>query len=204
MMKKQIRTHYSAVAVTLHWLIAVAILANIPVGYLMDSEGMVDRMQQFALFQIHKSIGLTVLVLSLLRLVWRLIHKPPPLSAHLKRWEVVLAHLVHRGFYVLMIVVPLLGWAAVSVAPIGIPTLWFTLFRVPHLPYLGELSRADKAVLYEPIGDTHTILAYAMLFLFVLHVAGALKHQFLDRDGEMARMIPWLRKSAPASKLETE
>jgi len=183
---------------TFHWLIAAAILVNICLGYLMDDAGHVGQMERFALFQIHKSVGLTILVLSFLRLLWRLIHKTPPLSAHLLWWEKLSAHAVHWAFYVLMIGVPLLGWAAVSVAPIGIPTLWFTLFRVPHLPYLGTLSRAEKIPYAEFFNETHTFLAYSILILLALHVAGALKHQFWDRDNELARMIPGLRQNPPA------
>lgn len=191
-------TRYGAVAMTFHWVIAAAILTNITLGYFMDDSDNVASMTRFALFQIHKSIGLTILVLSIARLIWRLVHKTPPLSSHLKAWERISAHAVHWLFYVLMVGVPLLGWAAVSVAPIGIPTLWFTLFRVPHLPYLATLTRAEKLPYAAFFNETHTFLAYSMLILLVLHVAGALKHQFWDRDNELARMIPGLGPKAPA------
>jgi cytochrome b561 len=189
-------TRYGAVAMTFHWVIALAILTNITLGYLMDDPAQLGQMQRFALFQFHKSIGLTILVLSLLRLGWRLIHKAPPLSPHLSTLERVSAHAVHWLFYGLMIGVPFLGWAAVSVAPIGIPTLWFTLFRVPHLPYLGTLPRAQKLPLADIFNTVHTFLAYSFLMLLALHVAGALKHQFWDRDNELGRMVPGMKPPA--------
>jgi cytochrome b561 len=114
------RSAYTRVAIALHWAIALTIIALMVFGVLMTKEWMPNR---FAIYQWHKSFGITVLVLSLLRLAWRLGHPPPPLPSGMKGWEVFAAKLTHVGFYALMIGMPLLGWAMTSAC------LWATRLR---------------------------------------------------------------------------
>ncbi|MEJ2457293.1 MAG: 50S ribosomal protein L33 [Novosphingobium sp.] len=135
----------------------------------------------------HKAVGLTILALTVVRIVWRLVHKAPPLSAALAAWEVALARVTHGLFYVLMLVIPLTGWGMAS--GWGKPISWFGLFSVPPLPV------GDSQVVGDIFHESHEVLAIVMLALIALHVAGALKHQVLDRDDTMARMVPFLRRS---------
>jgi cytochrome b561 len=186
------RSSYSRLSITLHWLIALLILGNFVGGLLLhdllNSPVPAERQLGFTVVQLHKSFGLTVLALSLLRLGARLAYGAPPLPDHMTPTERLLAKLTHWGFYAIMILVPLSGWLMVSASPLGFPTLWFGLFEWPHLPV--ETSKA----LSEQAGDAHEIMAFIGAGLFVLHVAGALKHHFLDRDDVLARMLPFVRR----------
>ena len=177
-------SHYSKVAIALHWAIAVLILSLIAVGFLMTQDWLPHR---FTVFQWHKSFGIVVLLLSFLRLVWRLTHKPPALPAGMKSWEIWAAKLTHIGFYVLMIGVPLLGWAMVSASPLPIENKLFFLIPLPDLP--GVTASKDAT---ERLKDFHELGAKLILVLFVLHVGAALKHHFIAKDGILARMIPRL------------
>ena len=114
----------------------------------------------------------------------------PDLPAHMASWERLAARAVHYAFYVLMIVVPLFGWATVSAAPIAVPTMWFGLFEWPHISFLADLPRAQKQIVEDPLATTHAVLAVVMGLLAVLHVAAALKHHFKDRDDVLKHMLP--------------
>ncbi len=140
---------------------------------------------RFTVFQWHKSFGITVLLLSVLRLIWRLTHKPPALPAGMKTWEIWAAKLTHIGFYVLMIGVPLLGWAMVSASPLPIENKLFFLIPLPDMPSITASKDAT-----ERLKDFHEIGAKLILLLFILHVGAALKHHFIAKDGILARMIP--------------
>ena len=167
---------YTNVAILLHWTIAALIVANLAVGFFQESwlKGTMP---------LHKSIGLTVLGLSVVRLGWRLAHRPPPLPATVRPWEKGLAHLTHWLFYALMILMPLSGWVFTSAGSRKYPTTFFGLFTVP--PIVGQ----DKA-LGDTVAERHGQMAWILLALIVLHVAGALKHRFVDRDRTLARMAP--------------
>jgi len=162
--------HYSKVAITLHWMIAILILSLIAFGFLMTQEWMPQR---FKIYQWHKSFGIVVLLLSVFRLVWRLTHKAPALPDGMKLWEVWVAKLTHIGFYV------------VSASTLPIENKLFYLIPLPDLPGVSASeAMADRLKLLHEIG------AKLILLLFVLHVGGALKHHFVAKDGTLARMIP--------------
>jgi cytochrome b561 len=179
---------YSAVSIVLHWTIAAAILTQIVLGWRMTD--MDEGLSQFERFQLHKSLGITILLLSLLRLVWRLTHPAPPLPDHMARWEKVFARATHVGFYVGMIGMPLLGWAIVSASPYNIPTLLWDAIPWPHLPVLPGLEEDAKEDIAKQLSEIHSKGAWFILGLLGLHVAGALKHHFLDRDTVLWRMLP--------------
>ncbi len=166
---------YSRVAMLLHWIIAGALAVEIGIGF-----GMPKDISGFALVQFHKSLGITILVLTVLRIVWRLGHKPPP--AVDKGPLGLLAKLVHVGLYVFMLAAPLTGWMLVSTDSLKVPTVIFGLIPLPHLPL-------DPAI-NEGVGEVHELLAFFGIALFVLHVAGALKHHFINRDTVLSRMSP--------------
>lgn len=172
---------YNRVAMILHWLIALLIVLNFAAAWVAETMPRPERMQIMAN---HKSIGLTVLILTILRIVWRISHRPPAFQRTLQPWERTLATVVHSAFYILMIGMPLTGWAMVSA---GGPVKVFGLFAMPALPVPTTDAAGDT------FHDVHVKLAWLMLGLFALHVLGALKHQFLDRDHTLGRMIPFLR-----------
>lgn len=175
---------YNAVAVGLHWLIAAIIIGLLICGFVMGEIDGGDPLK-YTLYQLHKSFGICVLVLSLLRLVWRLTHRPPPLPTEIKRWEKAVAQLVHAGFYVLMIGMPLVGWLGVSTSPLGIPTVIFGLVTLPHLPFLQDIPGVS-----DQLFDLHAAMAWGLIGLLVLHVGAALKHHFILRDDVLLLMTP--------------
>jgi cytochrome b561 len=167
---------YNAVAVGLHWLMALGLLGAIGVGWYMS--GLPFSVQRLKLFNWHKWVGITLLALVMLRLLWRLAKgAPPPVAAPL--WQQRAASAAHALLYLLMAAVPLLGWAYSSAS--GFPVVWFGVLPLP------DWVAPDKQLAAQ-LKDIHAIAAYSLLALIVLHVAAALKHQFVDRDRLLARM----------------
>lgn len=175
------RDRYSTVSIVLHWTIAALILSNVFIGGAMEEA---KGLEKFQIFQYHKSVGLTVLVLSLVRLGWRLANPAPPLPGHMAGWEKRLARATHVALYVLMVGIPVLGWATVSASPLNIPTEVWGFIPWPDLP----LPTSED--LSEALGEVHESLVKAMYLVLALHVAGALKHHFLNRDQVLWRMLP--------------
>lgn len=178
-------SRYSAGAILLHWLIAAALLFEIGLGWGMEDAGP----QRFAVYQLHKSVGITILILTLLRIGWRLGHRPPALSPDLRPWERVLARITHLGFYALLIGLPLSGWLLVSTSRIAVPTILYGVLPLPHLP-VAALGSGARAALHDTAEIGHLAFGYALYLLFALHVAGALKHHFIDRGDDLRRMLP--------------
>lgn len=177
---------YGTVAMSLHWLIAAAIIGMLIVGKYMH--GLPDsNADKFTLYQLHKSFGITILALTVVRIAWRLMHPAPPLPASMPVWERWAAHLSHFALYGFMLGLPLTGWLRVSADSLQIPTLWFGLFEVPHLPVGIDNDVAHVA------HDTHELLGNALILLLIVHVAAALKHHFWDRDSVLKRMLPFTR-----------
>jgi cytochrome b561 len=172
---------YNRVAIWFHWSIALLVLANLALGLL--HENLLDGIPW--VMPVHKSIGLTVLALTLGRIVWRLTHRPPPYSASIASWERTVSGVTHFLFYALMLALPLSGWAMVSGSARRRPLDFFGLFDVPFLPVGPSIGSAA--------GNAHGLLGWVMLALIVLHVAAALRHHFLLRDTVLARMVPALR-----------
>jgi len=182
------RDRYSAVAIVLHWIIALAIIAQIFLPGRMEGP---PTPELFAVTQLHKSIGITILLLSLARLGWRLLNPPPPEPLTLAPWERVLSQTVHWGFYAFMIFMPLTGWLMVSASRIEIPTLLYGVVHWPDFPGIHDLAPAAKKT-WRTIGcNGHGLLAKLIWGLLALHVAGVLKHQLLSRNEPiLARMAP--------------
>ena len=183
-------TYYSTVAITLHWLIALMIISNILLAWAHDEVG---RDTSAMLMLWHKSTGILVLVLSLIRVAWRIAHPAPPYPAGLPKWERLSSRIVHWGFYLIMIGMPLTGWVMTS-GPKSKSAL--SLYGVVPWPMLGFVhgAQGQAATIWHAVGETHGLLAYLAYTLIVLHVAAALKHQFVDRDIIMARMLPTARR----------
>ncbi|MDP3855790.1 YceI family protein [Phenylobacterium sp.] len=184
-----VRSRYSLVAIALHWLIAAAIIFQLILGW--RGHGLRTTLEGFGLIQLHKSVGVTILALSLMRLAWRLTHRPPPEPETLAPWERRLAVATHWGFYVIMIGLPLSGWVVVSTSKITIPTLLYGTLPWPHVPGLAELAAPAKMAWNLIAYGVHKSLAWTAWGLLALHVAGALKHQLFSRDEPvLARMAP--------------
>ena len=175
---------YNTGAIVFHWAIAILIAANFALVWYAED---LPREARGPTMALHFAAGLTILVLTVLRVVWRLMHPAPPLVDTLKAWEAALAKVVHGLFYFLMITLPLTGWAMVSSGGKGAPVSWYGLFDLPALPVAHD--KGTGGIFHE----SHEVLATIMLVLFAIHVLAALKHQFLDRDGTMSRMVPWGR-----------
>jgi len=193
------RNRYTNVAIILHWLIAAAIIFQMVLGWRLGD--MPKGATAYALFQLHKSIGFTILFLSVARLAWRFMHAPPPLPSHMKAWEKTASHLVHIGFYVIMIGLPMTGWLLVSTSKISIPTVLFGVMPMPHLPFLSELAVTTKAMLNDAAGAGHGLLALLTCLLLVLHVGAVLKHQVIVKDNVFARMAVGARAGITEPRL---
>ncbi len=180
---------YSVVAMALHWLTALCVIGLLIAGHVMT--GFQDQLGlnlTFQIYQLHKSFGVLVFALTALRIFWRLTHPAPPLPDGMAGYEVILAKVSHIGFYVLLVVMPLTGWAVVSAATFKIPTFLFNVVQLPHLAFLE--STADPKATEELTQLVHYILGWVMVALLGLHVAGALKHHFIVGDDVLRRMIP--------------
>lgn len=170
---------YSRTAIILHWIIAVLVIGNIAGAMLTED---MARETRGMVMGMHKAFGILILFLAVVRVGWRLTHRPPAKPAELAAWEVWLARTVHFLFYALLILLPLSGWVWMSAA--GKPIDMFGIFSVPALPVSGGKELAD--VMHE----RHETLGLMMLGLVLLHVAGALKHQLLNRLPYIQRMWP--------------
>jgi cytochrome b561 len=170
-------TRYTRVAIALHWTIAVLVIVNLTIGLLHESllRGAIP---------LHKSIGMLVLLLSVIRLLWRLTHRPPLLPVTVQRWERGLAHAVHWLLYALMILIPMSGWVFTSASPKRHALLFFGLFPLPMFPVMP-----DKEVSHM-VAERHEQLAWLMIALLALHIGAALKHRLADRDRTLERMLP--------------
>ncbi len=189
MSSETLPSHYNRVAMIVHWLIAALVLINVGLGLYF-----VDLPQDFpnkSLFtQTHKSIGLTVLLLSIFRLYWRLSHPVPRTPANMSRWQVVSARIVHWLFYILLIAIPFAGWCIVSVSPLGITTVYFGVFNWPHLWFLTGWPMEDRQEWVSYFVFTHNTLAFTAIALIVIHVAAALYHHYWRKDDVLLRMLP--------------
>ncbi len=174
-------SRYTAVAIALHWAMAALLLFMIWLGWNME--------ENEARFQLHKSIGITILFLALARLAWRFVNPPPALPEGVPKPEKTASHAVHIAFYALMIGIPLGGWLMVSVSPFQVSTVLYGIVSWPHLPFTESLIGED---LYNFVEFFHSKGAWVIIGLLALHIAGALKHEFGADDGVLKRMLPGL------------
>jgi cytochrome b561 len=177
---------YDAVAQALHWLVAALVLVQLTLGvYAANLPLSLARLQWLAR---HKSLGLAIFALVLLRFGWRLLNPPPAFPALMPRWEQRSARAIHRLLYLLLVLAPLAGWLYASAA--GLSVNWFGLFVVPDLvgkdPALAPVFKA-----------LHVGLVSLLALLVALHVGAALRHALLLRDGLVDRMLPWKPRRRP-------
>ena len=168
---------YTRVAITLHWVIAAAIAFNLWLGLGHDA-----LPRNWQVMPVHKAVGITILALTLVRIGWRSTHPVPAPPRDIPVWQQRAASATHVLFYVLLLAIPLTGWA-MSSGPNPRPLTWFGLVDIPYLPVSERVGGLGH--------DAHGVLAWAMIALIVLHVAAALRHHFGLRDDVLARMIPF-------------
>ncbi len=182
---------YTRVAIWLHWLVAVGIIANVLLAWIWPLGDSHDSIAPYVRPMIdgHKAIGLTVLGLVVLRVLWRLGRRPPPMPSSYAAWERGLAHVVHWGLYFVIIAMPVTGYVMDSAwdKAADNPIKWFGLFEIPRLGFIMNLSPDSKHWIHDTFGAAHSLIAYLVYALFVLHVAGALKHQ-MQGHRELQRM----------------
>lgn len=176
---------YTRTAITLHWLIALLVFVTFPVGVVMHE--MALSPDKLRMLSYHKWLGVTVLILVVVRLAWRANHAPAPLIASIPQWQRLAAQGVHVLLYALLFAIPLSGWLMSSAK--GFQTVYLGVLPLP------DLLAKDK-VLGDALSALHQALNITLLALLVIHIAAALKHQFVDRDGTLARMIPFLDRSS--------
>ncbi len=184
-----ISARYTRTAIAFHWAIAVLIAANVALALSADHvpDAWVRRV-----IDTHKSIGITVLGLAIMRLLWRATHAPPAMPASYGRLERVGAHAAHAALYILIFAMPLSGWmhdSAWKDAP-SHPMFLFGLVPWPRLWPLTAIDPAQKDAWHATLGSIHTAFAYVLYVLVALHILGALKHQLLDGEAELQRMLP--------------
>ena len=179
-------TRYTGVAIGLHWLIALALVGSFALGLYMHELPLSP--QKLKLYSWHKWAGVTIFLFVVLRLGWRLAHRPPALPAAMPSWQRKAAEATHVLLYLLMFAVPLSGWLMSSAK--GFQTVWFGVLPLPDL-----LDKNKE--LGDALQQLHMLLNFSMAALVVAHLGAALKHHFVDRDDVLSRMLPLFRKSTP-------
>src|SRR6201999_4509476 len=180
---KNTSTRWGAIAQTLHWLVVVLIIAQVILANI--AEDLPLGVKKLAMFARHKSVGITILALAVIRLAWRWANPTPDLPNTLKPYERVLANVTHAGLYILLFAMPLTGWMMTSAR--GFPVSWFGFFQLPDFV-------PKNHALYDAMKGTHDTLALALYAIVFLHVAAALKHHFLLKDDVLRRMLPFTKK----------
>lgn len=169
---------YTGLAIVLHWLVAVLIFVNFPLGALL--EDMKFSPQKLELMSYHKWIGISVLLLMTIRIIWRITHRPPTLPS-MPSWQLNMARFVHFSLYLILILIPLTGWMLSSAK--GIPVVYFSWWELPDLV-------AKNKQLAETLAELHEGLNQALLLLLILHIGAVIKHMVLNKDGLLFRMLP--------------
>lgn len=169
---------YTLPAIALHWLLALALVGTFAVG--LYAHELQFSMTKLKLLNWHKWAGITILFLSVLRLVWRVTHRPPA-DVPMPAWQAKVAHLLHWLMYGLFFAIPLSGWAMSSAK--GFPIVWFGVLPLP------DWVPKDKALGHQ-LEELHEMVAWLLVALVVAHVAAALKHHLIDKDGLLDRMRP--------------
>jgi cytochrome b561 len=174
---------WGSVAQLIHWVIVVLIVTQFVLAY--SSQSLPLGMAKLAMLARHKSWGITILALAIIRLVWRLVNREsPPLPNTLKPWERAAAHVTHYGLYALLFAMPLTGWAMSSARQF--PVSWFNLVQLPDFV-------AANRPLYDVLHSVHMWLSWALIAVAVLHIGAALKHHFVLKDTVLKRMLPFTK-----------
>jgi len=175
------RTRYDGVAIGLHWLIGIALIGQVTFGFLLDEIAPRATPERTAVINLHKSCGIVLGLLIVLRLLWRLRHRPPAWDAGMPPWQQRAARLGHRALYACMLAMPASGYIASNFSKYGLK-----FFGVALRPWGPELPGV-----YAAFNLLHMTIGWLFAALIAGHVLMALKHAWVDRDGTLARMLPW-------------
>lgn len=175
------RTRYSGLAMALHWLIFVLVIANWRISE--AAEHAPSREAGGEIMGYHFALGVEIFLVAALRLIWRQVSPPPPPNPAHAGWERTLARVIHFAFYALLLGMPIAGWVAMS--SFGEPINVFGLFALPPLPVGIDEARG------EAIFELHGTAGITLLVLIALHALGSLKHTLIDKDGNLFRMLPF-------------
>jgi cytochrome b561 len=178
MQLKNTLTRYGALAQLFHWVIVVLVITQFVLA--LRAEGL-SPIKKIGVLATHKSIGITILVLAVLRLAWRLFNLVPPQPRGMPRWQELAAHVSHFLLYALLFITPVLGWLMSSARAFSVS--WFGLFTLP------DFIEPNKAA-FERLKDWHEAMAFTLAAIALIHLAAALKHHFYDRDDVLRRMLP--------------
>ena len=179
---------YTRIAIVFHWVIAAFVVTNIALAWTFKIWD--DRPWTQSVTNTHKTIGITVLGLALMRLLWRIAHRPPPLSPAIPRWQAVAARTGHAALYFLIIAMPLSGWIYDSAWEYAadVPIDFFGLFEMPRIAWVADMPAGPKKEVDELFHHVHEWLSYLLYVMLAAHLAGALKHQYFDRIPTLQRM----------------
>lgn len=175
---------WGALSKSLHWLVVILIITQWAVARYAAAQTFAGKLAPLSL---HKSIGMSILAVTAFRLIWRSINPLSPSVDELKSWERALARISHIVLYGLVIALPMTGWVMSSAR--NFPVSWFGMFQFP------DLVSPDR-VLFQRMEDLHHVLFASLVAVAVLHVLGALKHHFVDRNDILMRMVPFVRAKA--------
>lgn len=187
-MFRNTRARWGALSQLLHWLTVALIAVQASLGLI--GAALPLGMEKLATLARHKSIGITLLALAVIRLLWRWMNPTPALPGNLRGHERFLARFTHAALYVLLFALPLTGWIMSSAR--GFPVSWFDVLQLPDLV-------SKSGALYRAMIETHAALAAALGVIVALHVAGALKHHFVMKDDTLRRMLPGRASAAAPS-----
>lgn len=175
---KNTQTRYGAVAQLFHWTVVVLVITQFVLA--LRAKGL-SPVAKIGILGLHKSVGITILGLALLRLTWRLFNPVPPLPAGAPRWQDRAAHVSHFLLYALLFITPVLGWLMSSARAFSVS--WFGLVTLP------DFIKPNKAA-FQTLHDAHEFMAISLGVIAIVHAAAALKHHFFDRDNVLRRMLP--------------
>ncbi|MCX7033350.1 MAG: cytochrome b [Arenimonas sp.] len=186
---KNLADRWGGVSITLHWLTALMILGLVVVGFLMQE--LANSPTKIQVYGLHKSIGLTVLALTVARLLWRLFAGVPQPVPGTPRWQAWASGATHGALYLVLLAMPVSGWLYNSAS--GFPLKWFGLFALPKLSgYDADVKAFALAA--------HETLFLVLAAIVTLHALAAFKHHYFDRDRTLARMLPLIKPPAPAAR----
>ena len=174
---------YTGVAIALHWLIAFAILGTFLLGQYMTNLQLSPA--KLKLYSYHKWIGVTIFLMMLMRIAWRLAHRPPLPPASMPAWQHSAASIAHFFLYALTLAIPVSGWLMSSAS--GFQVVYLGVIPIPDL-----LAKSKAAA--EQLKQLHEALNWLMVLVVAMHVASALKHHLVDRDDVLRRMLPFLKQ----------
>jgi cytochrome b561 len=191
MQLKNSKQKFGAIAQLFHWTIVVLIVIQFVLAQRAD--GLPRGAALLATLALHKSVGITILALAILRLVWRWVNPVPPMPSTAPHWQQVAARVSHIALYAVLLLMPLFGWLMSSAR--NFPVSWFGWVTLPDL--IGANKQA-----YEFFHEGHEILAIVLLVLALAHIAAALKHHFIDKDDVLMRMLPWNRRRSTGTNTQ--